>query len=94
MRYALDFLISTLVIVLAISCNEVKDQQPNIILIMADDLGYGELSCYGSEIVNTPNIDELAAEGLKTYRFSFQWAGLQSYQGSVDDWKISTANGC
>jgi len=39
--------------------------QPNIVLIMADDLGYGELSCYGSTIVNTPNIDQLASEGIK-----------------------------
>jgi len=58
---------------LAISCAENKAKkvtkevsvQPNIILIMADDLGYGELSCYGSEIVNTPNIDQLASEGIK-----------------------------
>lgn len=39
--------------------------QPNIVLIMADDLGYGDLSCYGSELVDTPHIDALAAEGLR-----------------------------
>jgi arylsulfatase A len=38
---------------------------PNIILIMADDLGYGELGCYGQEKIRTPNIDRLAAEGMK-----------------------------
>lgn len=43
--------------------------QPNIILIMADDLGYGELSCYGSEKINTPNIDQLAANGMKLTDF-------------------------
>ncbi|MGJ8653769.1 MAG: sulfatase family protein [Opitutaceae bacterium] len=37
--------------------------QPNIILIFADDLGYGDLSCYGATKIQTPNIDRLAAEG-------------------------------
>ncbi|MDT8301211.1 MAG: sulfatase-like hydrolase/transferase [Sedimentisphaerales bacterium] len=38
---------------------------PNIILIMADDLGYGDIGCYGSKKIRTPNIDALAREGLK-----------------------------
>jgi arylsulfatase A len=38
---------------------------PNIILIMADDLGYGDISCYGSKKINTPNIDALAKGGMK-----------------------------
>lgn len=48
--------------------NEVETQ-PNIILIMADDLGYGELSCYGSTKIKTPNIDQLAATGVKLTDF-------------------------
>lgn len=40
-------------------------EKPNIIVIMADDLGYGDLSCYGATRVKTPNIDRLAAEGLR-----------------------------
>ena len=36
---------------------------PNVILINADDLGYGDLSCYGADKVKTPNIDRLAREG-------------------------------
>ena len=39
--------------------------QPNIIVIMADDLGYGDLSCYGANSLLTPHIDQLAAEGLR-----------------------------
>jgi arylsulfatase A len=38
---------------------------PNIVVIMADDLGYGDVSCYGASGVKTPNIDKLAADGLR-----------------------------
>ncbi|RDC63323.1 arylsulfatase [Adhaeribacter pallidiroseus] len=44
------------------------DTRPNIILILADDLGYSDLGCYGSEI-NTPNLDYLAANGVRFSRF-------------------------
>lgn len=40
-------------------------QQPNIILIYADDIGYGDLSCYGAKRVRTPNIDRLASGGIR-----------------------------
>ncbi len=61
--------ISTLyfsVLVLSItSCKKHPAQsEPNIILIMADDLGYGDLSCFGNHKVQTPHIDSLAAKGI------------------------------
>ena len=43
----------------------VTEEKPNIIVIMADDLGYGDLSCYGATTFKTPNIDQLAAEGRR-----------------------------
>lgn len=49
-------------------------KQPNVIFILADDLGYGDLSCYGQEKFATPNIDQLAADGM---RFT------QNYSGSA-----------
>ncbi|MBI0401461.1 sulfatase-like hydrolase/transferase [Cyclobacterium marinum] len=50
-----------------LSCGGEKESlsmRPNIVLIMADDLGYGDLSCYGNEYINTPNLDLLASEGV------------------------------
>ncbi|MGY8689672.1 MAG: sulfatase family protein, partial [Verrucomicrobiales bacterium] len=40
-------------------------ETPNIIVIMADDMGYGDLSCYGATELQTPHIDRLAAEGRR-----------------------------
>jgi arylsulfatase A-like enzyme len=40
-------------------------EPPNIVIIFADDLGYGDVGCYGAEHVQTPNIDQLAAEGRR-----------------------------
>lgn len=46
--------------------NAAKSQQrPNVILIYADDLGYGDLSCYGATAIQTPNVDALAKAGLR-----------------------------
>jgi arylsulfatase A-like enzyme len=48
-----------------LNCIKEKKTQPtNIIFIMADDLGYGDLGCYGANKIPTPNIDKLAAEGM------------------------------
>ncbi len=45
------------------------DERPNIILLLADDLGYRDLSCFGSPAVKTPHLDRLADEGMKFTRF-------------------------
>lgn len=39
--------------------------KPNIILILSDDVGYGDISCYGATMINTPNIDKLASQGTQ-----------------------------
>ncbi len=46
--------------------------KPNIIFILADDLGYGEVGCYGQEKIKTPHLDQLAKEGL---RFTHHYTG-------------------
>ena len=40
-------------------------RKPNIALIVADDLGYGDLGCFGQQRIQTPNLDKLADEGMK-----------------------------
>jgi len=51
---------------------EKKSRPPNIIFILADDLGYGELGSYGQKKIKTPNLDKLAAQGM---RFTQHYAG-------------------
>ncbi len=46
-----------------------KENSPNIIFIMADDLGYGDLGCYGGDKISTPHVDQLAKEGSRFTQF-------------------------
>lgn len=48
------------------------DNRPNIIYIMCDDMGYGDLGCYGQKYISTPHIDSLARQGV---RFTQAYAG-------------------
>src|SRR5690554_1679399 len=43
--------------------------RPNLILILADDLGYGDLGCFGQKNIATPNLDKMADEGLRFTQF-------------------------
>lgn len=52
-------------IVLSLMQSGYAQQRPNVIFIYADDLGYGDLSCYGATKLHTPNLDKLASEGLR-----------------------------
>ncbi len=54
------------------SANNNETSKPNIIYILADDLGYGDLSCYGQKKFSTPNIDKLAQNGM---RFTNHYSG-------------------
>jgi hypothetical protein len=59
--------------------------RPNIILILADDLGYGELGCYGQEKIKTPNLDRMAREGLRFTRFYAGATVLRSIAKCTND---------
>jgi len=44
-------------------------EKPNIVIIMADDMGYGDVGCFGSELIKTPNLDRMAERGIKLTSF-------------------------
>ncbi|MCH9793167.1 MAG: arylsulfatase, partial [Planctomycetes bacterium] len=58
-------LIFFMAMILLLGSRQLKSAQPNVLVIMADDLGYGDVSCYGATALKTPHIDKLAAEGLR-----------------------------
>ena len=49
------------------SGGEPGEQKPNIVFILADDLGWFDLSCYGNRFIETPNLDRLAADGMRCW---------------------------
>ncbi len=68
MRKNVEHIFRAALLLPLVSCNS-EAAQPNIVLIVADDLGYADISCFGSTSVSTPNIDKLAAEGVKMTDF-------------------------
>lgn len=66
------YLLATAPLVFGACSNKTEFKKPNIIYILADDLGYGELGCYGQSKIETPNIDALANRGVK---FTQHYAG-------------------
>ncbi len=62
-------LIFTCVIFVSVFSANAENRPPNIILMLTDDMGYGDLTCYGGHAVHTPNIDALAHQGTRFTRF-------------------------
>ena len=68
-------------------------QRPNFLVVLADDLGYGDLACYGHQVIQTPNLDGLAANGIRFTQFfntarccptrASLMTGLYSHRASV-----------
>jgi arylsulfatase A-like enzyme len=56
----------------ALHATDAPKQKPNVIVILADDLGYGDLACYGAKDIRTPHLDKMAGEGLRLTSFYAQ----------------------
>lgn len=65
MKDLLEVLKAVVACTLLCVSNSHAAERPNIIVIMADDLGYGDVSCYGAKSIQTPSIDQLAKEGVR-----------------------------
>jgi len=64
MKQNFSLVILLLIILTLTACNQ-EEKQPNIVVILCDDLGYGDLGIFGHPIIQTPNLDELAEKGMK-----------------------------
>ncbi|MBI4902952.1 MAG: sulfatase-like hydrolase/transferase [Acidobacteria bacterium] len=68
-------------------------RQPNIILIIADDLGYADLGCYGNTRIRTPNIDRIAAEGMRFTDCTVSWPACTPSRSSILTGRYPQRNG-
>ena len=65
-RYLLSILAVCCSFAAAMAADATK---PNVVIILCDDLGYGDLGCYGHPTIRTPNLDKMAADGMKFTSF-------------------------
>ncbi|MDP6358048.1 MAG: sulfatase-like hydrolase/transferase, partial [Planctomycetota bacterium] len=61
-----------LTVIVVVSPSAEAAERPNIVFILADDLGYGDLGCYGQKKIKTPRFDQMAKEGI---RFTSHYSG-------------------
>src|SRR5262245_40563331 len=76
---------------LASGANEVH--RPNIVLIVSDDQGYRDLGCFGGPVIQTPNLDRLAAGGARLTSFYVTWPACTPSRGSLLTGRYPQRNG-
>ena len=67
-----SLVLATLIALMSVVQAQTAASKPNVIFILADDLGYGDLGSYGQKLIQTPNLDQMAKEGM---RFTQMYAG-------------------
>ena len=76
-----------------LSSPAIGKNQPNILFIIADDLGYRDLGCFGGKEVKTPNIDRLAREGVRATSFYVTWPACTPSRASILTGRYPQRNG-
>ena len=76
-------LILTLIVSLLGGASLLAADKPNIIFILADDVGQGDIGCYGQKLIKTPNLDRMAAEGT---RYTQAYCGTSICEISLPLW--------
>jgi arylsulfatase A-like enzyme len=78
---------------LAPAIAQTRQRRPNIILIIADDLGYADLGCFGNTRIHSPHIDRIAAEGMRFTNFTVSWPACTPSRGSILTGRYPQRNG-
>lgn len=87
---------SALALLLPIAVAQAADKAnrpPNVVLIVSDDQGYADLSCIGDNGVRTPNLDQLAADGMRLTSFYVSWPACTPSRGSIMTGRYPQRNG-
>ena len=63
--------------------NRESDRKTNFLIILTDDLGYGDLGCFGNQTIKTPNLDRLASQGMRLTSCYGGGAGLFTFAGGI-----------
>lgn len=69
MKICPSLLSNLILFCLAVTASTATAAKPNFVFILADDLGYGDLGCYGQKLIKTPHLDRMASEGLRFRNF-------------------------
>jgi arylsulfatase A-like enzyme len=72
---------------------EAQRRSPNIVLIVADDLGYGDLCCYGNTTIESPHLDRLASQGVRFTDFYVSWPACTPSRSSILTGRYPQRNG-
>ncbi|MEO0474988.1 MAG: sulfatase-like hydrolase/transferase, partial [Planctomycetota bacterium] len=85
MQQTLRTALTLIVVCCSIACNTTaaEDRPPNVVIFFTDDMGYADLSSYGSTICTTPNLDKLAASGMRFTSFYVSEAVCSASRSSL-----------
>ena len=75
------------------NADRAADRRPNILLIVADDLGYADMGCAGGKDIQTPRLDRMASEGVRLTQYYVTWPACTPSRGSIMTGRYPQRNG-